>query len=212
MTTFTPLRVVLLVATGLVGAIIGALTGAFYGLFGWMGIWPAIILGALGALLMVVEVNEVSNAQRVRLAIGLLLGAAFGVVWAQLGGGALAPTLGHAANWAVYGFFASSVTHETLLKVKRWTIWGAATGLILGIVFAVFNISVSLGATITLKPHRSFGEAAGAIILTIIFVAFWASVIGLQHSTPDNRQKAASADQASEFTQRRLRPIRKVLR
>ena len=209
MITFTPLRIVLLVAAGLAGAIVGALTGAVYGILGWMGVWPAIILGTLGALLMVVEVNEVPNAQRARLAIGIVLGALFGLVWAQLGGGALGPTLGHAANWAVYGFFVSSVTSETLLKVRRWMIGGAIIGVILGVVFAIMNATVSLGATISLQPHDSLGEAVGAIVITTVFVTFWASVFGLQSSTPARRWTSSPTDQAID---RPLRPIRKVVR
>ncbi len=205
MITFSPIRIVLLVIVGLIGAIIGALTGAFYGIPGWQGAGPTIILAIIGAVLLVVEVNEVSNAQRLRLAIGLILGAAFGVIWAQLGDGAIGPTLGHAANWAVYGFFVSSATRETLVKARRWTIGGAIGGVILGIVLAVMNTTVNLGATISLQPHDSWGEALGAIVITTMFVTFWSSVIGLQSSTPVRRRMVPQTD-------RPLRPIRKVVR
>ncbi len=212
MITFTPLRIVLLVAAGLVGALVGALTGAFFGLFGWTGVWPAILLGTLGALIIVVEVNEVSNAQRIRLAIGMMLGAGFGVIWAQLSGGALAPTLGHAANWAAYGFFASSITRDTLLKVRRWTMGGAIGGAIFGVIWILLNGTVTVGPGLTLQSANSFIEAVGALTYLTLFSAFWVSAYGLLQLSADNRRPSSASDQSSQSTPHRLRPIRKVVR
>ena len=212
MITFTPLRIVLLVAAGLVGALVGALTGAFYGILGWIGVWPAILLGALGALIIVVEVNEVSNAQRIRLAIGMMLGAAFGAIWAQLGGGALGPTLGHAANWAVYGFFASSITRDTLPKIRRWTKGGMIGGAIFGVIWIMLNGRVTIGPGITWQSANSLAEALGTLAYFTLFGAFWLSAYSLLQLSADNRRSASTTAQSSQSTSHRLRPTRKVVR
>jgi hypothetical protein len=212
MIAFTPLRIVLLVAAGLVGALVGALTGAFYGILGWMGVWPAIILGTLGALIIVVEVNEVSNVQRIRLAIGMLLGAGFGVIWAQLSGGALAPTLGHTANWAAYGFFASSITRDTLLKVRRWAMGGAIGGAIFGVIWILLNGRVAVGPGLIWQSANSLAEALGTLVYFTLFGAFWVSAYGLLQLSADNRRSASATTQSSQSTSHRLRPIRKVVR
>jgi len=211
MTTFTPLKIVLLVTAGLVGAIVGALTGAFFGIFGWKGIGPTVVTASVGTIVSIVVVNRASLQQRIRLIIGLVLGAIFGVAWAQLSGGSTAAMFGQAANWATYGAAISFVTREALLKVQRWAKWGATVGLILGVAFALFNIPVSAGTAISLQPHHSISEAVGAIVITAVFITFWATVIGLQHNVSTNGEPSPT-DQASEITPRRLRPIRKVVR
>lgn len=211
MITFTPSRIVLLVVAGLVGTIVGALTGAFIGLFGWTGIELTVAFAAPGALAMIAVVDRASVVQRIRLTIGLILGAMFGAAWGWLGQGTLTNVLGQGANWAAYGAIISFTTRESILRVRRWAMRGAFGGMIIGLVMIVTNLRLNFGTAFTLQPHNSIGEALGTIVLMTFFGAFWISVYGLQHLI-NAGEKSSPPDESRQPTQGRLRPIRKAVR
>jgi len=211
MIIFTPSRIVLLVVAGLVGTIVGALTGAFFGLFGWTGIELTVAFATLGALVMIAVVDRASIVQRIRLIIGLILGAMFGAAWGWLGQGTLTNVLGQGANWAAYGAIISFTTRESILRVRRWAMRGAIGGMIIGLIMIVTNLRLSFGSAFTLQPHNGIGEALGTIVLMTFFGAFWVSVYGLQHLT-NAGEKSPPSNQSSQPEPRRLRPIRKVVR
>ena len=204
--TITPARLLLCVLGGIVGATLGALTGAYMGIMEWKGIVPAILLGVIGAIILIVLIEDADARSLYKIAIGAILGFAFGAAWGWMKDNTFTTTISNAANWALYGVIASQITRETINKVKRWTMWGAIVGAALGLILAIGNVGVGFGTTFTLKPYNSLADTVGVILSTTFFVAFWVTVYGATHVS-NVKAKQNTAEDSIVHARRRIRKV-----